>query len=399
MNQIYKRLSDEERDDYIWRICSGKDNGIYDLTWDDVGCILNSELDESFGSSKWRKNYQMMKKGFDRAIASGADIEEQLLELQQTEYRIKQEKTKIQTLKLAINESDRNKARAELFLEEVRIAIENAKEFPVPDFKPLAEQKVHAIGGVADAHFGKEIVINGLMGEPINVYNEDVFYDRMWELQRVYLEIIQEEGLSKISFFDLSDGIEGVLRISGLQHIKYGIVESSILYAKFMATWLNALSEFVEIDFYGCLGNHNEIRPLASKSGDFPKENTQYIVDELIKAHLQNNDRITIHNTKGLQYVDVDGYKVLATHGQDERGLVNSVIQYKEIYGVDIDLMISGHLHNSKQETVSLHTKCVQFPSLVGIDDYSMKLKKTANAEGKMILVKGSRFINIDIKL
>jgi hypothetical protein len=89
----------------------------------------------------------------------------------------------------------------------------------------------------------------------------------------------------------------------------------------------------------------------------------------------------------------------MATHGQNERDLVKSAKEYKEIYDVKADLMISGHLHNSKQETASLHTKCIQFPSLIGIDDFSMKIKKTAKPEGKAILKKGKRLSNIDIEL
>ena len=214
-----------------------------------------------------------------------------------------------------------------------------------------------------------------------------------------YVDIIETEGISKLTYFELSDSVEGILRISALQYIKYGLTEATVKYARFMANWLNELSRYVEIDYYACLGNHNEIRPLSSKSGEFNKENMQYVIDEIIKAYLINNNRVKINETKGIQYVDIDGYKILATHGQDEKCLVNSVKEYKEMYDIKFDLMISGHLHNSKQETASLRTKIVQFPSIIGVDSYSVKLKKTAKAEGKMILVKDKRFINIDIEL
>ena len=84
--------------------------------------------------------------------------------------------------------------------------------------------------------------------------------------------------------------------------------------------------------------------------------------------------------TKGLQYVDINGYKVLATHGQNEKNLIRSVKEYKEIYDIKVDLMITGHLHNSSQNTASLHSKIIQFPSIVGIDDFSISFTRLLKA-------------------
>ena len=45
MEKIYRRMSDECEDDYVWRVCNNKQIGKYNLTWDEVGDILNSELE------------------------------------------------------------------------------------------------------------------------------------------------------------------------------------------------------------------------------------------------------------------------------------------------------------------------------------------------------------------
>jgi len=393
----FERYEGESREAFILRVYQYKaDTG--NITNDEAGEICNRVLDECFDESAYRKLATSFLKVWDKVKEEYAP-DDRLKEIEEREHQLRLEKIKVQTLNLGLNEKDRYQARRELALEQIRTYIDNLKPIEIPDYKEIQKGGVIAIAGSADEHFGKEVVIEGLGEEPLNVYNEDVFYKRMWNYLNHLIDLIQSEGISKITYFGLSDSIEGILRVSGLQHIKYGIIESSIVYANFMATWLNELSRYVKIDYYACLGNHTEIRPLGSKSGDFAKENMQIVIDEMLKLSLINNDRVTIHKTKAIQYVDIDGYKVLATHGQDEKNLVNSVVAYKEIYDVKVDLMISGHLHNSKQETVSLWTKCVQFPSLIGIDSYSMKLKKTSKAEGKVILVKGKRFINIDIEL
>jgi hypothetical protein len=306
---------------------------------------------------------------------------------------------KIRDENTGLNEKIRLLSRKDNILDLVRLAYVDLKPIDVPLFNSITPSDIIAIGGIADCHFGKDIVVKGLNGKPLNVYNEEVFQKRMWNLLEAYIEEIEDNKINKLYFFDLGDAIEGILRLASLQVIKYGIVESTIKYAQFLATWLNELSKHVEIEYFNTLGNHSEIRPLGSKAGDFAKENMEIIITEFLRAYLVDNKRIIIHESSHIQYVEIDGFNILATHGQSESNLVNSVQSYKDIYDIKIDLMLSGHLHNSKMETASLNTKVIQFPSIVGIDDYSMKLKKTAKAEGKLILKKGKKLVNVDIEL
>lgn len=221
----------------------------------------------------------------------------------------------------------------------------------------------------------------------------------MSELLRVYIEKVNQYGISKLYFFDLADSIEGILRLSSLAVIKYGVVESTIKYATYMIHWLNALSEYVDIDYYGCLGNHDEIRLLNSKSGDFSKENMHFVISTIIQFGLANNNKVNVFDSKDKQYIDVEGFKIFATHGQGLSSLSTAVKDFKEMYDVDIDYMLVGHLHSQKQETVSMYTKIIQFPSIVGIDDYSVSLRKTANAEGCIILLRDKEFTVVNVKL
>ena len=39
-----RKHPEETETQYIWRICSAKDTGILDITWDEVASILNKEL-------------------------------------------------------------------------------------------------------------------------------------------------------------------------------------------------------------------------------------------------------------------------------------------------------------------------------------------------------------------
>lgn len=393
----YKRNVFESDLDYLFRLVEIKmEINPQDLDWSDIveltglGCHPDS----------LRKACQPKNYGSYAVYKAFKDNESNLSEEDiKKRYQTKLDIQKLRDENTSLNEKLRVISRKENIVELIKLSYSDLKPIEVPERQLNYNSNVIAIGGIADAHFGKDIVINSFNNEPLNVYNEEVFYSRMWNLLDAYVETINEEKLNKIYFFDLGDAIEGILRLSSLQVIKYGIVESTVKYAQFMATWLNELSKYVEVDYYGNLGNHSEIRPLGTKAGEFSKENMEIIITEFLKAYLVNNDRVSIKPNSQIQYVNIDGFRVLATHGQNESNLVSSVTSYKDIYDVKVDLMISGHLHNSKMETASLNTKVIQFPSIVGIDDYSMKLKKTAKAEGKLILKKGKKLINIDIEL
>lgn len=395
------KIDGEDDIKYLLRLVGYKlEDKSQELEWEDIveKCDLGVHRDVL------RKAMQPATFGayaiYKYMLKNGLSDDETIKLLDQKILESKIEVQKLRDLRMGYTEKEiRGVARKQALLEEIQYFIKDLKPIKVPELKEIVSTDKKMICGVADCHFGKELLIEGLDGSILNEYNEDIFYQRMWNLMEEYIYLIKKEQISKIVFFDLSDSISGILRQTDLMHIKYGIIESSIKYAHFMAQWLNELSSYVYIDYYACKGNHCELRLLNSKSGEFGSENTQIIIDEMLKLALLDNKRININDTKDLQYVDIDGYKVLATHGQNESNLVTSVKEYKEIYNVDIDLMLTGHLHSSKQETASLRSKVIQFPSMIGIDDFSMKIKKTAKAEAKAIIKEGKRLTNIDIEV
>lgn len=393
----YKRKVFESDLDYLFRLVEIKmELNPQDLDWADI--VNYTELGchpDSLRKACQPKEYgsYAVYKAFKE---SSSNYTEEEIERR---HQLKIDLQKVRDENIALNEKLRLISRHESIQSQAENSVSNLRVRQTPEFEPLNISDAVMIGGVADVHFGKELKINGLQGEIINLYNEDIFEQRMWRLLQHYVFLIEENRISKVNFFDLGDSIEGILRQSALQTIKYGIVDSTIKYADFMTDWLNELSKYAEVEYWGCLGNHDEIRPLQSKSGDFPKENVHRFISAYLKVALKNNHRITINDSKNIQYAQINGKNVLAVHGQNERNLVNSVLSYKEIYGIEADIMISGHLHNSKQETASLKSKIIQFPSIVGIDEYSMKLKKTSKAEGKAIIFKSDMMYNIDIDL
>jgi len=180
------------------------------------------------------------------------------------------------------------------------------------------------------------------------------------------------------------------MQMNQLQVQPLGVADQVMQFAEFMSEWLNALSEYVSIDYRSVLGNHSENRYLNSSRGEFAQENMERLIVWYLKTRLCENTRIQVFDAKSIIYFDVLGTKILATHGQDEKNLESSIKDYMMIYNVNVHLFKTGHLHHLNNKVIGMNglqnIEHMQSPSMCGINEYSMKLKKTANA-GTLITI------------
>lgn len=383
-----KRKRSESIVDFKLRICDNKE--ALDLTWDDIAEIINKETGDNFGEAKYRKWYRDFSEGIDYAIENEAD--KTILEKKRMqEYEIKKERAKLNTERSEINRWIREGARQELIAEKISKAIEELEPITVPKvINYKQEQEKVLTVDLADMHFGREGVIEGFKGEVLAEYSNEIFYNRMATLLEEVKSIGATHSITKVFVFNLGDSIDGLLRLTQLQFLSMGVIESVTTLAEFLAQWLNELSETFEVEYYSVLGNHAEMRIGGIKSGELAQENLEKIIPWFIKERLKDNSRVIIHDAEFIQMVDVLGTKVCLTHGQNERNLEQSIKDYSMIYGEQIHILKTGHLHHLNNRTIGMigerNIEYIQSPSICGIDEYSMKLKKTANA-GSLVTV------------
>jgi len=212
----------------------------------------------------------------------------------------------------------------------------------------------------------------------------------MWNLLENAISIIEKENLTNVTVLNLGDSVDGLLHMNQLKFQQLGVADQVMQYAEFMSEWLGVLSEYVTIDYRSVLGNHSENRYLNSKRSEFAEENMERLIEWYIKTRLESNDRVTVHEAKTIIYFDFLGTKVLVAHGQDERNLESSIKDYMMIYNVPVHMFKTGHLHHTNNKTIGMNglqnIEFIQSPSICGIDDYSMKLKKTSCA-GSLVTV------------
>ena len=303
-----------------------------------------------------------------------------LKSLQIEKNEIYKERQKLRDEKLEYNRWLRELSRDELICERICNEVQKLEKLPLPNPLVKVGGRKETIVTFADAHYGSELKIKGLYGEVINEYNPEIFEKRMEELLAAIIAQIQKEGLTHIKVFSLGDELDGILRVSQLMKLRYGVVESTIKYSDYITRWLTKLTQYATVEFQMVIGNHTELRMLGQPKGTFTKENLSLIVKEFIKTRMADNPNFElVSNETGLIFDNVCGFNVLAIHGE-VKNLQKAIQDFTNTYNTMIDILIGGHMHHYQGETVGKYKDVVSVPSIIGIDDYSMTLGKTSNA-------------------
>lgn len=385
------RKQDENIKAYKIRLFKNKD--LYGLDSQGIADLINKETGDNFNESTYRKWFRTYAEGYEDGTKENINDDSLIKQYEIKKQEFEKEKIKVQTEKLNLNQMLREQARMELFEEKITQAIlHRDKVINIPkhridlDYGNDSEMNL----SFADAHYGADFVIRGMLDEVINEYNPEIFEKRMWEVLNKTVSYAERNGFKKVNIFDLDDSIEGILHISQLSLLRYGVVDSLIGYADFLETWINELSRYLYVDFNRVKGNHNDLRLLSGKKGDFPHENTSRIITHSIKKGLRDNKNVSIngHNAVGCIYKKISGFDVLVSHGQDEKGnLEQSFKDYILSYKVNVDYFYTGHLHSTNIKEIGVNKEIIQTPSIMGINDFSMGIKKTANAGAKITVL------------
>lgn len=384
MQTEYKRLSDESRDDYIWRICQNKDIGKYDLTWSDVAEILNEELTEDYTESKYRKRFADMKKGYERAVKESTDANDMIEEMRLQKLELEMERKKKQTESVYYNRVLREHSREEMLKERVEQAIKNADKIPLPEFKPLEVNKVsdkEYLLVISDIHAYK------MFKSITNEYSKAILEDRMAKLLFNMKELVEQEGIDKITVLNGGDNFEGLLRNSALAMLEIGVMDTVIEFRKFMAKWISDLSAVVNVKYVHLTSaNHGEIRLLNMRAGQMPQDDFEKDVAHYIHDILENNDRIEVVVPDNPYYhLKIAGKDYLCHHGHGIKSPKKYLDSMSRKLKVFFDGLIIGHYHSEKIETVYEDVdggdiEIIICPSVVGSDPYADSIHKGSKA-------------------
>lgn len=401
------RREGETEESFIWRIGRLKDSGELDLEWPQIAAIINREFradeTEYREESAYRKPYQQAKRFYEAGVFEDLTTEKYIEVLKFEQRELKKERQKLSDEKLEYNRWLREQARDELIAEQICKAIKETPEIVVP--KKMQEVAPTGKAGIlllADSHYGTEFKIQGLRGEILNEYSPEIFEKRMWELLVKTIEIVKKEGLEVITVYDLGDEVDGILRVSQLMKLRYGVIDASVRYAKFMVSWLNELTKYVRVRYQMVSdSNHCQLRMLGQPKGTFKDENVATIIREKIMDKLEKNPNFEFYqNPTGYIYDNIYGFNIVGIHGET-KNLAQTIKDFSHLYNLKIHLLVAGHKHHQNSENVGIASDVVSVPSIIGIDDYSMSINKASDPGATFLIVEPGKgkTVEYNIKL
>lgn len=370
--------------------CSNKVQKISDDDWSEI--VNKYNLGIHYDSL--RKSQQLITGGafvseyykWKESQNKNSDDDSYMKELQIQKRELEKERKKLQTEKLEYNKMLREEARDEMISERICEAISSLQPLDIPERVYSTPSRKEYCLVMGDEHFGAKFKIYDLFGNIINEYSIEIFESRMWDLSNQVIDIIEKEDIGTLNIFSMGDFTDGILRVSQLAKLECGVVDGTIMYANFIANWLNKLTQYVNVKYYSTDGNHSELRELSCPKGTFQDDNMGKVVREIISARLRDNPNFTmITNPTGYIFGTFAGNTVLGIHGE-VKNMERSIREFSDIYNVKIQYLIAGHLHHSKTEEVGINSEVINVPSIVGVDTYSMSLHKTSNASAKLIV-------------
>ena len=401
IQEILKKLPSENEAQYIFRIGQAKQNNLIDDTWEALSPILNRELgyeeEDWKGSSAWRKRYRNYLEAYEQIFTKENFTESYLSSIQEHKRELAKEKIKVQTEKLEYNRWLREEARDELICERICQAIKELPPLDIPNILPA--NVVGRIHGkregcllIADPHYGVDLKITGLFGEVINEYSPEIFESRMWDLLTQVIDICQKEGFTSLNVYDLGDEVDGMLRVSQLFKLRYGVIESTVRYGRFITEWLNELSKYVYVKYQMVKdSNHCQLRMLNQPKNTFKDDNMSYIISEKLMDRLSNNPNFEfIQNPTGYIFDNLVGYNVFGFHGES-KNMEQAIKDFSKTYKVDIDFMVGGHKHHQNSSNIGIQSDIISAPSIIGVDDYALSLNKTSDPGATLFVLEDGK--------
>lgn len=383
----YKKLSEENENQYILRICSMKEQNNW--TWQDIADMLNDALGHEYGESAYRKKYQQFNKMLVDNEKTFFTEDEYLKKIEAQKMDLEKERQKLYATKVEMQRVIRQSSRFELFYENVRDAIE---ALPMPSVKYNAEKR-YSFGKeylltIADIHCGAQFEL------PTNNYSIEECERRFGVLLNDVADYVQKNNINKLNVVSLSDDIQGILRVSDLQLNEVPVVQAIVIVSRLIAKFLNELSAFCEIEYYHVPNsNHSQTRPIGTKASELATEDLEFIIGNYISDLLSNNNRVNVHTNFGYDYIEIPifEYNIFAMHGHTVNNIETALKDMSALHGKLIDYIILGHLHTGKSiqgnERNYYDTEVLVCPSFQGTDPFAFnKLGKSSKAACKMFI-------------
>ena len=361
-------------------------------SWEEVAYIVNNKYSMSLSSEACRSRYrranlnklcevQNTKNSCNLEYNDGnnsminSDLEEKILELKKERVKLSDERTQNNAYLRRMAREDTIKEIALKYADKMNklFLLESSTNFD-------AQGDKEATLLLSDWHYGIQI------DNYWNTYNEEVCAKRLDALGNKVIATCKREKIKHLNVLNLGDLICGRIHLTLRIKSREDVVQQTMDVAELLAEFLNRLSHFVDVTYYGCLDNHSRIEPNNEASLDL--ESMARMVPWYIKSRLHFNKRVNI-NIENKVDPDIITYKVFdydiaAVHGHkdsQEKVIQNLSLMTKKNY----DVVFTAHRHHFSANEIN-ETILLSNGSLMGTDDYAKNVRLTAKPSQMLII-------------
>lgn len=399
---ILERLENETEYEYGLRIIRAKVDKEIDMGWDEVCKLLKLDchadsIRKATNTTQYSgiavaKHYEdkIAKMLMEQNNSNQQDINALILELEKKKLELQKERVKISTLRNELNKTVREESRKELFYETMLNEVVNNPIEPV-EFDLLYEphEGEEYLLVFSDVHYGATFDIG------TNQYSVEVCRNHFRKMFHQTVELIEEQGISRLHIASCGDLIQGILRLSDIKLNSIPMVEQIRRVSRLIVDFLNQLSKYCEITYYHVINaNHSELRLLGAKSGSDLGEDVELLIGNYIKDMLVANPRVdVVVGSDSVMDIELCGYNIALTHGQNIKNKETFIRDLSVAKHKDYDFLIMGHIHHYSCTTVGTTKdgnakQVISVPSMVGSCPYSQKIMKMSPSGALMLCFK-----------
>lgn len=338
-------------------------------------CLLGSK--NVYSSENLRKAYYVIEKVAENingdCIITDNDI---LKEIESKKDELYKERCKIQALNISHNRYRKQDARFELFYDNIAKVIET---LPKPTLNRNhidnnEEENIHVVG-IGDIHAGANFTSTN------NSYSIDECKRRFGVLLSETEKYVIKNKISKIKMLNVSDTIQGILRMSDLQINEIPVVDAVVQISRIIAEFLNELSSVCDIEYYHVpMANHSQVRNLGSKASELPQEDLEKIIVNYIGDLLRSNDKVKVISNTGKDYIDfkIFDFECFAMHGHQIKNVKDCIKDMSNLHKKFYSYSFLGHRHSANEIIVGEENhnniEVLTIPAFIGSCPYSDSL-------------------------
>lgn len=375
-----ERKGDESYLSFVERATSALSDGLIDYQqWGRA--IVGDDLYSEENTRRIAKFFTQFIQNLENDTIEQIDDKNRVAEIKRAMEELKSERIKIQTANLEYSANARTEARGELFQERISEAIRRLEPVKVKHIihKPFNQGRTGLLC-ISDLHAGSTYEIKGLYGEVVNSYSFEVMKDRLWKLiGLVEADCVEYDNLIVGICGDL---FENMLRATSLTKLKEPVIDTVIKTSEFLCQWISELQNRLEINIRVVTvgGNHDTCSFLGAKPR-FEEENLTKIVTKFMQIRFENNPYVQVDQFTDVAIINIQDVNVMIEHGEDSN-LQTTIEYFSNLYNIDIDECISGHLHRPESRAIGItelgDRMIYRVGSICGVDSYSKRLRKSA---------------------